>query len=930
MKGAGGMTDRSVLVVEDSPTQARQIEEALVRAGYEVRLAYGAAEALGELDRERPALVLADIVMPDMDGFELCKAIKAREDLRDIPVVLLTQLSDPREVIRGMECGADDFVVKPYSEQALIARIENIFSLGQAGRAAETDVRIIVAEDSRTQAEQLKFLLEKRGFSVALAANGQECLDMARTSPPTMIISDVLMPVMDGYELAYRVKQEEALRDVPVILITSLMDRKDIVQRASVVADAFFTKPFDERYLVAKIKTLLDTARSQEDDSAAIEVSFAGESFTIRSTKRQILTFLLSTYENAVEKNRELMATQRELQLLNESLEERVSKRTEQLQASEANYRRLLETSADAVVVAGTDNTVFFMNRAAEELFGASSAEMAGRPFPLVLTGLGTKDVEVQRDGERACAEARSVATTWGEKPAILATFRDTTERRRMEEELRESEANFRAIAENANDGIAIVALAEDCAVIYANGRLAEMMGFGPGELVGRDFHEAAGLDRCPALDEALDASEHMQKELLLRRKDGAGLPVEMTASKTLWHGQRAAIVMARDIAERKKREEELLKASKLESLGTLAGGIAHDFNNLLTAIIGNLSVARLSSGDEKLSRALTDAENASRRAKDLTKQLLTFARGGAPVKRPVDLAHTIRESAGFSARGSSIKCEFEMPVHLPAVEADEGQISQVIHNLVLNAEQAMPGGGVIRITAGEAGPGPNERPGRYLNVRVSDTGTGIDEAHLARIFDPYFTTKSEGSGLGLATVYSVVKNHGGFIEVESSPGVGTTFSVYLPITDRPPEEKDALRHETVVRGRGRILVMDDEEIVREAAGAILEELGYEVAFAAHGAEAIDRYREAMDEGRTFDAVLMDLTIPAGMGGREAVKRLLEMDPGARVIVSSGYSNDDIMSEYTSFGFKAVIAKPYMVGELSRTVKGVLDGGQKA
>jgi PAS domain S-box-containing protein len=913
-----------ILVVEDSPTQASQLEEILKRAGYACRLAFSGKEALEALEKERPVLVLADIVMPEMDGFEFCKSMKARDDLKSVPVILLTQLSDPREVVRGMECGADDFVVKPYNVQALLARIDGVLSAGKERETGAKDVRIIIAEDSPTQAEQLKFMLERRGYSVEIAVNGQECLDMAARRPPDLIISDVVMPVMDGYELAYRVKHDETLRAVPVVLITSLMDRKDIVQRASVVADAFFTKPFEEHSLVSKIETLLSSARTNEDDSSGIEVSFAGERYRIKSGKRQILTFLLSTYENAVQQNSELTAIQKELQLLNENLEERVLKRTRQLQESEANYRRLLETSADAIVVAGRDNTVFFMNRAAEELFGAKYQDLAGKQFFILLSALGTKDVEVMKDGGKAYAEARTVSTTWGEQAAVLATFRETTARKRMEEELRESEQNFRALSENANDGIAIVSLEGGCRIIYSNRRFSEMVGCSPVELLKMGFGEVAEVAGCPGLRETLDSGQYCHSEVQLKTSAGAMVPVEMAASKTLWHGQRAAILLVRDIAERKKKEEELLKASKLESLGTLAGGIAHDFNNLLTAIIGNLSVARLlSEKDAKVAKPLIDADNAAHRAKDLTKQLLTFSKGGLPLKKAVDLSAIIRESASFSVRGSNIKCEVAMPGCLPAVEADEGQISQVIHNLVINADQAMTEGGIIKISASVVEGQGEGRSGRFLRIQVSDTGKGIEEENIGKVFDPYFTTKKEGSGLGLASVYSIIRNHDGYVELESRPGAGTTFSIYLPVTVKPIAEREGDAEE-LERGQGRILVMDDEHMVREAAATILEELGYEVEFAGNGQEALDKYSQEMRGGRPFDAVIMDLTIPAGMGGKEAVRRLLELDPGARVIVSSGYSNDDIMSDYARFGFSAVIAKPYRIIDLSRTVKGVV------
>jgi CheY-like chemotaxis protein len=240
-----------------------------------------------------------------------------------------------------------------------------------------------------------------------------------------------------------------------------------------------------------------------------------------------------------------------------------------------------------------------------------------------------------------------------------------------------------------------------------------------------------------------------------------------------------------------------------------------------------------------------------------------------------------------------------------------------------------MPGGGIITIIATVVEGQGRGREGRFLRIQVSDTGKGIDEEHLGKVFDPYFTTKKEGSGLGLATVYSIIKNHDGFVELESQKGRGTTFSIYLPITGKPLAERDGGSDDELERGQGRILVMDDEHMVREAAATILEELGYEVEFADNGHEAVARYGDEMRAGRPFDAVIMDLTIPAGMGGKEAVRRLLEIDENARVIVSSGYSNDDIMSDFKRFGFSAVIAKPYRIADLSRTVKSVIDSRKK-
>ncbi|OGP18677.1 MAG: hypothetical protein A2V21_310165 [Deltaproteobacteria bacterium GWC2_55_46] len=511
----------------------------------------------------------------------------------------------------------------------------------------------------------------------------------------------------------------------------------------------------------------------------------------------------------------------------------------------------------------------------------------------------------------------RTVKTTWGEESAVLATFRDVTERKRVEKELRESEQNFRALADNAKDGILITG--EDASIVYSNLRFADMLGYNVNEVFTKDFN---GMIKGDA--------EHGE-EVTLEGKGGMTVPVELAASRTLWHGVDATIVIVRNIAERKSREDEQLKASKLESLGTLAGGIAHDFNNLLTAIIGNVSLARLLGCGERGTKALNDADNAAQRAKDLTNQLLTFSRGGAPVKSVTSINGIVTDSASFSVLGSNIKCEIKLPEDLAPVEVDAGQISQVVHNVVLNAVQAMPGGGVITISAENVSltneSGLPLSPGRYLRIDIRDTGPGIPEEHIGKVFDPYFTTKKGGSGLGLATVYSVVKNHDGYISLDTKPGSGTVFHIYLPASDTElAPQKAKVVEERPSIGRGRVLIMDDEEMIRDIAGKILVELGYEVDYAANGSEALEKYRVRMEAGSPFDAVILDLTIPAGMGGREAIKKLLELDPGARAIVSSGYSNDSIMSEYARFGFKAVIAKPYRIADLSNVVRQVVEG----
>ncbi len=826
------MTGNSyILIVEDSPTQARQVESILEQLGCRISIASNGNEALNLVRNERPLIIIADILMPEMNGYQLCRTIKSEEMTRDIPVILLTQLSDPKEIIKGLECGADDFIVKPFNEELLLASIQATISSRLKKMAVDKEMNVLVVEDSPTQAEQLRHLLEESGYSVFVAGNGKEGLDLARRTKPALIISDVLMPEMDGYEFAYELKHDSELRKIPLILVTSMLDKKDILRRASVVADGYFTKPYDDSFLIQKVKTLITGMESAGDASVQepIEVNFGGENYRIASDRRQILNFLLSTYESAVPQNKNLLLMQRELQKMNEQLEEKIAERTEQMRASEENFRALAKNAFDGiVVVTGADARFVFVNQRVNEIAGYSIAEMMSMTI---------KDIVHPED-----------------LPTVAGRYR-----KRLE---------------------------------------------------GKNVTE--------------------QYEIRIITKDGRVVPVELTAARTIWHGESASITIVRDVSERKKREEELTRASKLESLGVLAGGIAHDFNNLLTGIVGNASLAKMRSDPEdRIYTILTNLENASMRAKDLTQQLLTFAKGGAPVKKTVSIAEVIKDSANFAVSGSNTNCDITIADNLWPVEADEGQISQVIHNLVINAKQSMPGGGTIRISVENAVISTEDispiKEGRYVKLTIRDSGVGIPESHLLKIFDPYFTTKQQGSGLGLSTVYSIIKNHNGYISVASQAGAGTTFSIHLPVSEKEPSAT-GFTGITLQKGSGRILLMDDEEIVREVAKEMLAELGYEAGFARDGKEAIDLYKEAMASGRPFDVVIMDLTIPGGMGGKEAILDLLQIDPGVKAVVSSGYSDDAVMSDWLHYGFSAVIAKPYRISELSSVIHQVAKG----
>ena len=436
-------------------------------------------------------------------------------------------------------------------------------------------------------------------------------------------------------------------------------------------------------------------------------------------------------------------------------------------------------------------------------------------------------------------------------------------------------------------------------------------------------------------LDEVLTTGKivGLAEHTVLISRDGterniadSGAPIRDKESQIV-----GVVIVFRDVTEKIKMEEDLLKARKLESVGVLAGGIAHDFNNILAAIMGNISLAAiLVKPEDKVHALLLEAEAASLGAKKLTQQLLTFSKGGEPVKQLTSIAEVIRDSASFILRGSNIRCEYNIPADLWPVEVDTGQISQVTQNIIMNASHAMPEGGVVNITCNNIAINDNAiqslATGDYVKIAIKDRGIGISPHLIDKIFDPYFSTKHEGSGLGLAITHSIISKHNGHITVESEQGVGSTFTIFLPASKQKPITEHKEVEPMEIQGKGTIMIMDDEEIVRKVAKEMLSLFGFEVVLAKDGREALELYKQHMQGGTPIDAVIMDLTIPGGMGGREAVTKLLAIDADAKVIVSSGYSNDPVMANYRDYGFSGVIDKPFRTQDLSETIGNVLAG----
>ena len=625
-----------------------------------------------------------------------------------------------------------------------------------------------------------------------------------------------------------------------------------------------------------------------------------------------------------------------------------LNRTNEQLRFAREELQAIFDCAGLGILVIDRDQRIVACNAKFREQFGMGNADVVGhccrevvcqtdrpdRPCPFMHT-LSTGEAYRCPDwivgGRHYDIVETAVRNQEGEVTGSVLVYSDISERFASEEALRRSEERYRDLFENTND--LIFSTRADGSIEYVNASWCATLGYSQ--------EEAERLSLLDLVHPACDAECRERLQALLRGEGGGRVHAMLIAKngrKVILEGDvslerasgksRGVRGIFRDITDSQTLEEELRRREKLESVGLLAGGIAHDFNNILTAVLGNISLAQAAAAPEDAVHArLAEAEKATLAARRLTQQLLTFSKGGSPVKRLASVAQLVEEQTVFACRGSGIFCQVKTDPALWTVEVDEGQIGQAVNNLVLNAVQAMDGNGTVLVSADNVTLGPQDDPllprGRFVRITVRDNGCGIERENLQRMFDPYFTTKPGGSGLGLAVTYSIVKQHGGQIRVDSKIGSGSTFTVYLPASDEalPPPENSAPAPQA---GKGRILVMDDELIVREIAAAMLQELGYEVESVTNGEAAIARYELARAQGQPFSAVIMDLTVPGGMGGKEAVGELRSRDPACRVLVSSGYSNDPVMADFAGYGFCGVISKPYRLAELGAALKAAM------
>jgi len=791
-----------ILVVEDEPIVALDLQQRLERMGYRVPHVVATGEAaIATASRERPQLVLMDISLKGaMDGVEAAEQIITQ--LR-IPVVYLTAFSDDHTLERAKVTEPYGYLLKPFEERELHTTIEVALYKHQAERAlreahGELELRV---EERTAELQQANEALQKE-------IDGRVRRDVRRAALARV------------REQVWRMQTSTDIENV----VTSIWEGLD---RLGV--------PF-QNCVIQVVDTQTVYRRDLRGQNPQSEF---GRMQDVNREIRSVLDVPFSHGTLAVNSSEPDAFSDEHVVMLEELADPLTEgfRRLEDLHELAAERERLaviLRSIADSVVATDSEGQIVLMNRVAESLTGWQQAVAVGRSFPEIF--------EI------------------------------------LDEDTRQAKQN--PVTRVLQSGSAI------------------------------------DLDLHTVLI-ARDGSERLIST--------STAPIRHDEGKTI-----GVVLVSRDVAAHSKTEEDLLKSEKLESLGALAGGIAHDFNNILTTIVGYLSLAKGKiEPNSDLFEDVLEVEAAADRATDLTHQLLAFAKAGAPVKQVASMVDLLRDSATFTTRGSHVACEFDIDEVLWAAEVDRGQISQVIQNLVINADQAMPDGGRLYLRAHNRdlleSHGLPLPAGRYLHIVVSDNGEGVSDEHLQRIFDPYFTTNSEGSGLGLATAYAIVKNHGGHVTVASRVGEGTTFEIYLPATTVPAWEEvdDDLG---LIPGEGRVLVVDDEEPIRRLAGEMLLRLGYVADFAAEGREAIEKYRSALEEGEEFDIVIMDLTIPGGMGGREALGHLLDIDAGTCAIVSSGYSDDPVMADFANHGFVDVVAKPYDIVVLSHVLDRVMTG----
>ncbi len=939
---------KRILVAEDELIIAKGIEKRLSALGYDVvDIVPSGEEAVTKALATIPDLVLMDICLQgEMDGITAAEKIRSEVD---IPVIYLTAFADSDTLARAKITEPFGYIVKPFQDVTLQSAIEMAL------------YKHMMESRLRRNEQWLATILKSVGDAV-IATDNRGAITFMNPTAEELTGWRGEEAVGRGLEEVFRIREEGQVPSVANIV-------SKVIRNGAVVnfLGRTFLQARDGREIPIEAKATPFAGAHGEHSGLAL--AFLDISKRIRT-------------EDALRRSERLLSVKNQianvfLAVPDEDMYKEVLDLIIGVMESGYGLFGYIDESGNLVLPSLTSNfweecrvhekSIVFPRDAWGGLWGRALKEkrsfLSNSKFevpqghvavdnfltvPILYRGesIGLVSVANKKGGydesDRELLESL-VSRIAPILAARLQRDKEERERKQMEEALAAEKERLAVTLRSIGEGV--ITTDTDGRIVLLNKAAEKMTGWRQEEAAGRPFNEVFFIvnektrqpcDNPAAKVLSAGAVLELENHTILIVRDGrervisySGAPIHDPESRLI-----GAVLVFRDVTEKRKMEQELIKARQLDSIGILAGGIAHDFNNLLTAILGNISIAKIHTAEgDNLHRKLVEAEKASLRARDLAQQLLTFSRGGAPVKKSARIADIIKESVAFTLSGSRTTCRFEIGDDLWPVEVDPGQISQVINNLIINADQAMPEGGTIEVACKNVCVESEDllpiSNGRYIMISIRDHGAGIPPDSLGRIFDPYYTTKANGKGLGLSTVYSIIRNHDGHIKVTSAVGEGTAFTLYLPCAlaaaDEPAVNKDSAGEPRRPAPSGKILVMDDEEIIRDLAEGMLDFLGYEAELAEDGAGAVALYKKSLDAGEPFDAVLMDLTVPGGMGGKEALQILMELDSNVIAIASSGYSNDPIMADYRAFGFRGTISKPYQLEEFRCVLEEVLE-----
>lgn len=884
--------NKHIVVINDNPMHVRLITSILKKAGYTARSFPSAVKALEHMTANgAPPLIITDIHMPGIDGWKLCRLLKSDvfSWLNRVPVIVISSTfsgTPTKEVT--VQTGADAFLSIPFKPDDLVTYVN---TLSEGGKISQRRRAIVCSCSGENAAETVQFL-EKRGFDTTVATSKDEVIAFINEAPPELAVLDIGECFRSGEELIKAIRSGASLT---VIIVTIGETDGDLVTRLfSLGADGYVLRPYDTEDLLVQFETI-----------------------------------------------------HRERSLLR--IEDLLEKRSESLRESEERYRSLISSiqTGFALFESDLDDSghpikmrFLEVNSAFEHMMHLTPGSAVGKRvsdvfdpgfLPLdewtTLFGkLATSGGELQFEHYFQDIDHWYRIIAYSPRFGRFAVqLVDVHERKMAQAALQEKEALLSNVLESIPDHLAV--LDRDLRIIYSNwhdfSHIPEEVRLSKPKC--HEIYHDCGFpcDKC-VVRNVFHNGRLAKKEF---RSDDTNKILESSVYPVVGPDGEINLVVehVRDVTDQKRAEDERLRMNKLESIGALAGGIAHDYNNILATILGNTSLARMLTGKENdLLAVLDEIETAGNRAKALNQKFITFSKGGDPVRQVGDLAELVRDSVALSLTGSHIEHTLIFEPEVLEAEFDSGQLQHAFHNILLNAKQAIPEDGTVMIigtyctvTGEENLPIEN---GLYVKIVFNDTGTGITEEDLARVFDPYFTTKPDASGLGLATTYSVIQKHNGCMTIDSIVGSGTAVTVYLPAMEKAVEPVPVPSTEGEDRHM-KILVMDDEPAVMKVVKKMLSNLGNEVDGARDGSEAIEAYKRALEAGSPYDVVIMDLTIPEGMGGKEAIERLRQIDPNITAIVSSGYSSDPVLSDYEAYGFSGIITKPFHMRDLKETLR---------